>query len=435
MSSQFNVETLENRTLLSAQFSYPNFSDSTHLVENGYGADAVIANNRLRLTDNKNYQSRSVWYDTTVPIERFRADFSFRSDKNTAGADGITFAIINGPTSTLGADGRGLGFGNVNVPSEAIAFNQFNFEKFGSKFGFASNGERPPTNIKMSKIDLHNGHVFKVTVTYDGTEMKVNVVDASDRSKTFSATQQIDLPAALETSDATVGFTGATGANRTTQEILSWNFSGDYAPVPAPVPTAPTIDQAAQGADSPITTRTTGLSVVASDALDHESALTYTWTATEVPQGAKTPLFSLNGTNASKSTTARFYKAGTYRFRATVTNTNGLSSTSDVTVRVDATATYVGIDRHQDEIRVGQKAEFKAMMYDQFRRPMRTQPAFTWAVTAGPGTGQINPTTGLFKAGSTTGHLTVSATANGLTGTVGVLVTANRDRGGVGAGA
>src|SRR5215212_837279 len=74
MFSQRTIETLERRTLFSvAQISFPNFSDSSHLVENGYDSDKVIVGDRLRLTDNKFHQARSVWYDQAVPIEKFRA--------------------------------------------------------------------------------------------------------------------------------------------------------------------------------------------------------------------------------------------------------------------------------------------------------------------------------------------------------------------------
>ncbi|CAN5334841.1 hypothetical protein BH09PLA1_BH09PLA1_13690 [soil metagenome] len=437
MSNQFNVESLETRTFLSAaQISYPDFASTANLVMNGYsGNSAAALSTRLPLTENEFHQSRSVWFNTAVPIERFRTDFTFRSAKNVDGADGLTFAIINGPTSTLGADGRGLGFGNIKVPSEAVAFNQFNFGKFGSTFGFASNGERPPTNIKMPGINLHSGHIFKVTVTYDGKEMQVAVVDGSKRGETFIATQALNLTQALETSDAIVGFTGATGANRATQEILSWSFSGDYIPVPAPLPVAPVVAQAAAAAPALVTTKSTTLSVLGSDLIDAESALTYTWAASQVPSGAKTPAFSQNASNAAKSTSVQFSKAGTYRFVATITNSAGLSATSNITVRVESKSTYIGIDRHEDEIRVGQKAQFNAMMYDQFRKPMRTQPTFTWAVNPGPGGTGVIDQTGLFKAGGTTGHLNIAASADGLIGTVGVLVTPKHDRGGVGAGA
>ncbi|MBC8107886.1 MAG: hypothetical protein H7Z14_14960 [Anaerolineae bacterium] len=427
MSNQLNIESLEHRTFLSvAQISFPNFSNTTNLVENGYDSSKVVVGKNLRLTDNAFHQARSIWYDKAVPIEKFRADFSFRSSKNTDGADGLTFAIINGPTSTLGGDGNGLGFMKINVPSEAVAFNQFNFGTFGSQFGFASNGERPPTNEKMKSIDLHSGHVFKVTVSYDGATMTAAVTDATTRGETFVSSQKINLPQALETSDAIVGFTAGTGANRATQEILSWSFSGQHAPAPAPapapVPSNPAVSLAASASPSPVRTRSTTLSVLGADALDAQNKLTYTWTPTQVPNGGKTPVFSVNGTNQAKSTSARFYKEGIYKFRATIRNSAGLSSTSDVTVRVLSSATYVGIDPHTQEVTTRGRMTFAATMYDQFRRLMKVQPVFAYAVSGEPDTGTIDPVTGAFKAGRATGHVDIAATALGLTGTVGVTV-------------
>jgi len=357
-----------------------------------------------------------------VPIEKFRADFSFRVSKDSNSADGLTFAMINGPTSTLGADGRGLGFGNINVPSEAVAFNFFNFGKFGSQMGFAHNGERPGTNVKMKQIDLHSGHVFKVTVTYDGTEMKAAIVDATAKGKTFVATQNIDLVNVLETTDAIVGFTAGTGANKSQQDVLSWSFAGEHSVAPAPVPTRPDVVNVASASPNPVRTRTTTLNVLGTDPLVGEAGLTYTWSTVNTPNGAKMPIFSVNGTNEAKSTVARFYKEGNYTFRATITNQAGLSRTSDVNVRVISTATYIGIDRHEQEITTRGRMQFTATMYDQFRRLMKEQPTFEWSATGGRNTGEIGATTGWFKAGRDTGHVTIAATALGLTGTVGVTV-------------
>jgi hypothetical protein len=422
MSKNQLIESLERRSLLAAQINFPDFSNTTHLVENGYGDNKVVFDSKLRLTDNANYQARSVWYDQAVPIERFRADFSFRINKNSDGADGLTFAMINGPTSSLGADGRGLGFGNINVPSEAVAFNFFNFGKFGSQLGFATNGERPGTNTKMKQIDLHSGHVFKVTVTYDGTEMKAFVVDATAKGKTFVATQNIDLVNVLETTDAIVGFTAGTGANKAQQEILSWSFSGEHAVQPAPVPTNPDVVTAANASPNPVRTRTTTLNVLGVDPIDGEAGLTYTWSAIKAPNGAKAPIFSVNGTNESKSTVARFYKEGSYTFRVTLKNKAGLTTTSDVNVRVESTATYIGIDRHEQEVTTRGRMLFTATMYDQFRRVMKDQPTFAWSATGGANTGAIDEATGMFKAGRATGHVDIAASALGLTGTVGVTV-------------
>ena len=48
-------------------------------------------------------------------------------------------------------------------------------------------------------------------------------------------------------------------------------------------------------------------------------------------------VFSVNGTNAAKTTTATFTRAGTYNFLVTVTNAAGYSTTSSVSVTVNST--------------------------------------------------------------------------------------------------
>jgi hypothetical protein len=171
-----------------------------------------------------------------------------------------------------------------------------------------------------------------------------------------------------------------------------------------------------------VRTRTTTLSALGVDPIDGEAGLTYTWSATRMPNGAKAPIFSVNGTNDAKSTVARFYKEGTYNFRVTMKNRTGLSTTSDVNVRVVSTATYLGIDRHEQKVTTRGRMQFGATMYDQFRRPMKVQPAFEWTATGGADTGTIDAASGLFRAGRATGHVDIAATALGLTGTVGVTV-------------
>lgn len=64
---------------------------------------------------------------------------------------------------------------------------------------------------------------------------------------------------------------------------------------------------------------------------------------------------------------------------------------------------------------------FAATALDQFGAPLANQPGFTWSVTGG---GTINPSNGLFTAGGTTGGpYTVTASANGISGTSSVTVT------------
>ncbi len=97
---------------------------------------------------------------------------------------------------------------------------------------------------------------------------------------------------------------------------------------------APTVVTPAAGNPNPVIGTQTQLSVLGDDD-SGEANLTYTWTATTIPNGASAPTFSVNGTNASKNTTVTFTQAGTYTF--TVTLFDGFKSTTssvDVTVNL-----------------------------------------------------------------------------------------------------
>ena len=65
-----------------------------------------------------------------------------------------------------------------------------------------------------------------------------------------------------------------------------------------------------------------------------EPSLTYTWEVLGQAPGAVT--FAANGTNASKDVTATFSSAGSYNLKSTIRDSAGLSTTSTVTVVVQA---------------------------------------------------------------------------------------------------
>ena len=94
-------------------------------------------------------------------------------------------------------------------------------------------------------------------------------------------------------------------------------------------PQAPTVTTAASANPNPVTGTSTNLSVLGTDAAG-ESTLTYTWSVLGTPPSPVS--FSVNGTNASKNTTASFSASGTYNFLVTITDLNNLSTTSSVTV-------------------------------------------------------------------------------------------------------
>jgi len=159
------------------------------------------------------------------------------------------------------------------------------------------------------------------------------------------------------------------------------------------------------------------LSVLGAD--DHgESNLTYTWAATTLPDGAASPTFSANETNAAKSSTATFSKLGTYILTLTATDISGLTVSSTVSVTINQVATSIAIAPSTIYVATSGTKSFSAIASDQFGAPLTAQPTITWSITAGGGS--IN-SAGLFTAPATAQSSTIKAAY----GTVSSTATAN----------
>ena len=144
---------------------------------------------------------------------------------------------------------------------------------------------------------------------------------------------------------------------------------------------APTLatNGAAIASPNPVTTKTTTLTALGADD-NGEANLTYTWTTTGNPPGTVT--YSVNGTNAAKSTTATFPIVGPYTFRVTITDQQGRTVTSDVVVVVNATSTSLAVTPTSATTTQGNIATFNAITNNQFGSPYLADPT-TWSVNGG----------------------------------------------------
>jgi hypothetical protein len=181
--------------------------------------------------------------------------------------------------------------------------------------------------------------------------------------------------------------------------------------------TAPTVATAASASPGTVTGLTTILSVLGADN-GGEAALTYTWAATTTPSGA-TPTFSANGTNAAKSSTVTFNRAGSYTFQATIRDAGGLTVTSSVNVTVNQTLTSISVTPGSSNLPLNGTQQFTATAKDQFGINLATQPTFTWSLLSGPG--GVNAS-GLYTANSTAGTATVRAVSGAVNGTATAVV-------------
>jgi hypothetical protein len=203
---------------------------------------AKIAGSALQLTDGQANESGSAFSTLAVDITRFSTQFQFQLP--TSSADGFTFCIQGVASNTTGPTGGGLGYGpdatggTNGIPNSiAVKFDLFSNQGEGTNStGLYVNGAAP-TNVGSINIgntlNLHSGHVFNVSMTYDGTTLRVTITDTATHA---SATQgyAVNIPGVVGANAAYVGFTGGTGGATAVQNILSWTYSTNLTAPAAP---------------------------------------------------------------------------------------------------------------------------------------------------------------------------------------------------------
>jgi hypothetical protein len=179
----------------------------------------------LQLTDGGGNEAASAFTKTRLDVAKFTTRFSFQLVNPNA--DGIAFVLQGMSATALGALGGGLGYAGI-TNSVAIKFDLYNNNGEGTNstglFVNGANPYAPSTDLTGTGIDLHSGHVFNVSMKYDGTTLNVTITDATTHA---SATQSytIDIVSTVGGNTAWVGFTAGTGGATATQNILSWSYT------------------------------------------------------------------------------------------------------------------------------------------------------------------------------------------------------------------
>jgi uncharacterized repeat protein (TIGR02543 family) len=355
---------------------------------------------------------------TPDPVVGTTAALSVQGDDD-AGETGLTYTW-----ATTGTPPAGVAF-SVNG-TNAAQNTTATFTKAGS-YSFQVTVRDQPGLTATSTV----------TVTVSQTLSNV-VVSPSNATVNVSTTQQFtavasDQFAAAMASQPTFAWTVSGGGTVSSTGLFTAGSTdgGPFAvtatagisgtaSVTVTVPNAPpTIATAAAASPSPVTGTTTALSVLGADD-GGEANLTYTWATTGTPPA--TVSFSANGTNAAKSTTATFTKAGSYSFQVTVKDQSALTATSSFTVVVSQTLTSIVLSPSTASVATSATQQFIATARDQFATNLTTPPTFTWSLGSSSA-GSIS-TAGLFTAGTTAGGpYTVTAASGGKSGTASVTVT------------
>lgn len=228
-------------TNLAPAFNYAGFTGAVGLTLNN---GAALIENKLRITDGGSDQARSGFRTTTIDVRRFTTTFDFQLTAGANTADGFTFTIQGvGPTAVGGAGG-GLGYGtdgggagNRILQSLAIKFDLYpNAGEGNNSTGVYTNGADPINpSVPLTGIDLHTDHAVRATVTYDGANLYMTLLDTVNQQTFQRVFTGYNIPSLVGSSDAYIGFTGGTGGLVATQDILSWSYT------PLPLLTTPTI--------------------------------------------------------------------------------------------------------------------------------------------------------------------------------------------------
>ena len=227
-------------------------------LSTGFTAGSMILNGgaalngtRLRLTDTGTNEARSAWYNTPVNIQQFTTSFNFQITGGTSPtADGFTFTIQGGSSTALGPSGGGLGYGPDNVTNPSGSANTPIAKSVAVKFDLSSNagegvnstglyinGVSPTTpfvDMTSSGVNLHTTDIFNVQMTYDGTNLTMVITDTTTNAF-FTNSWPINISSTVGGTTAYVGFTGGTGANTATQEIIGWTMTSSQVAAAAPV--------------------------------------------------------------------------------------------------------------------------------------------------------------------------------------------------------
>jgi autotransporter-associated beta strand protein len=193
---------------------------------------------------------------------------------------------------------------------------------------------------------------------------------------------------------------GLTGEQSGAVQTLDWNEQEYF---------APTVATAAAASISPVTGTSTTLSVLGAD-VGGESSLTYTWSLAGMPPAGVN--YSVNGTNAAKTATATFTKAGTYNFIVTISNPMGYSTTSSVSVTVQHTPQSASISPASASITAGGTQQFTLQGLDQFSQSYTITDPVSWQLT---GPGSLGASSGLYAPPYAADSATIQATYQSFT--------------------
>ena len=195
------------------------------VVSAGFNEDKML----LTLTDGGADEAASAFSNVPQTVAGFHAEFTYQADKfggpPPGGADGAAFILENDPrgVKALGGAGGGLGYSagdSGTAIGHSAAFRLGLYSTSGA--GVGTNGEQSSLGDTLP-VDLRSGHPVRVTLEYDGGTLTETLKDQTT-GETFTGQEELDLPTALGSGLAYVGFSGASGQATARQTVRDFVF-------------------------------------------------------------------------------------------------------------------------------------------------------------------------------------------------------------------
>jgi hypothetical protein len=224
---------------------FGDFSNFTVNVATPFDSDTaptIPSLGTIELTHFGNLEDRSIYFNTPQNISKFTASFTYQAigghDGNTLGA---TFVLQN---QDIHAVGQAFGYGQLGgdggiVNSAAITLELGDSGRTGLYTGgIAGGGSASTSPVVLLSGDPTNlpwtGDPINVSLVYNGTTLHETLTDAAT-SDTFTALYLVNLPNAIGSSTAFVGFTagGEPDFDRLQNKQIFSNFQFTAVPEPS----------------------------------------------------------------------------------------------------------------------------------------------------------------------------------------------------------
>jgi hypothetical protein len=253
---------------------YPNFTSTAGLTLAGKATTTATSDGTvLRLTGTGLDEAGAAFTNSPVTLGAggaFSTQFQFRitAPGGIDPADGFAFLLAANPTGLGGggvsSGGGFLGYGGV-PNSVAIEFDTFNnggvdgnssnhvaIDENGHVIDGTSFSDQNLTNVYAQALCdftsansysragcLSNGDLWTALITYDGTNLNLNLTDPAEGSTdSVYVNLPINISSFLGTNTPFVGFGAGTGGGVENHDIINWEFA-TTADLPAPASPTP----------------------------------------------------------------------------------------------------------------------------------------------------------------------------------------------------